>query len=91
MNVQMCRGIIGKQTKGFAGIAQPLLLWNHNDSHFSTMMLRVILLQIDKANANAIGRFNDEPKLTVVEEVVAALGDVLLEGKMGEGNGGLPR
>ena len=89
MNAQMCRGIIGKQTKGIAGIAQPLLFRNHNDSHFGTMMLRVVLLQIDKTYAVSVGSFKNETKLAVVEKVVSTLGDILLEGIVLERHGSL--
>ena len=53
------------------------------------MMLRVVLLQIDKTDAVSVGSFKNETKLAVVEEVVCALGNILLEGIVRERHGSL--
>ena len=78
--------IFGKQTESFGGNALALLLWDNHDAHFGPLVQRLVVLQIDETDAAAIGRLDDEAKLTVAEDVVAALGNVLLQGEMGERN-----
>ena len=60
--------IFGKQTEGFGSDALALLLKNNHDAHFSPLVQRLVVLQIDETDAAAIGRLNDEAKLTVAED-----------------------
>ena len=78
-----------KQTKGFCGEALPLLFGRHDDAYLGTMVLGIVVLQIDEAYAYAISLLDDKPQLPVVEEVVRALGYVLLEGEVRERHEGL--
>ena len=44
------------------------------------------MLKVNEADTDAVGLLDDETKLTVVEEVVVALGNILPEGIVGKGH-----
>ena len=68
VDAKMRGSVFGKQTEGFGGNALALLLRNNHDAHFSPLVHRLVVLQIDETDAAAIGRLNDEAKLTVAED-----------------------
>ena len=67
------------------------MLFGHDyNAHFSSMVLGIIVLQIDEAYTHTVGFLDDETQLPIVEKVVCALGNVLFEGIMREWHRCLP-